>query len=73
VADLDVMFFIPVSCSQSTDITSLISTGWMFMDALTASSLGNYTAWQFQIPAPISLNLTNFFLGVTNENQDRHN
>ncbi len=63
VANPDVMFFIPVSCSLSTDITSLISTGWMLIDALTASSLGNYTAWQFQIPAPIGLNLTNFCLG----------
>jgi hypothetical protein len=56
VADADAMWSILVSCSQSTDIASpihTIHTSWVFIDAFTASSLGKYTAWRFQILALI--------------------
>jgi hypothetical protein len=62
VAGADLMWSIPVSCSQSTDITSRTLTSQMFIGALTASSHGNVT----QLRAPDSGSQSTVFLVTYN-------
>ncbi len=49
VAGADVMWSIAVPCSQSTDITSLILTSWVFKKPSLLSPMGLCPVWQSQI------------------------